>query len=75
MSSLSTRGLATTYVSAESSDNSMKDGVIKGEYQLVYIIPELLMVNLKWREMLRSTVYQSKLRGFIVDEAHCVTKW
>ena len=42
MSSLSTRGLATAYVSVESSDNSMKDGVIKGEYQLVYISPELL---------------------------------
>ena len=75
MANLSTRGLATAYVSADSSDKSMKDGVLKGEYQLVYISPELLMVNLKWREMLRSTVYQSKLKGFIVDEAHCVTEW
>ena len=53
----------------------MQDGVIKGEYQLVYISPELLMVNLKWREMLRSTIYQTKLKAFIVNEAHCVTKW
>ena len=75
MTNLSTKGLATAYVSADSSDKKMKDGIIKGEYQLVYISPELLMVNLKWREMLRSAVYQSKLKGFIVDEAHCVTKW
>ena len=63
------------YISAEQSDRAMKDGVLKGEYQLVYISPELLMVNLKWREMLRSVVFQTKLKGFIIDEAHCVTKW
>ena len=75
MSSLSTRGLTTAYVSGEPSDRAMKDGVLKGEYQLVYISPELLMVNLKWREMLRSSIYQSKLKCFAIDEAHCVTKW
>ena len=73
VTNLSARGLATAYISAD-CDKSMQDGVLK-EYQLVYISPELLMVNLKWREMLTSTVYQSRLKGFIVDEAHCVTKW
>ena len=46
-----------------------------GEYQLLFISPELLLKNLTWREVIRSASYMSKLIAFVVDEAHCITKW
>ena len=49
----------------------VKDGVLKGQYQLLFIRPELLIMKLQWREMLRSEVYQQNLVGLAVDEAHC----
>ena len=49
--------------------------VLEGRYQVVFINPELLILNLKWREMLRNPTYQTYLVGIVIDEAHCVTKW
>ena len=46
-----------------------------GHYQLVYFTPEILINNKKWRKMFETDVYQERLKGFIVDEAHCVKKW
>lgn len=36
---------------------------------------EQLLAGGKWREMLRSDVYQERTVCFAVDEAHCVIKW
>ena len=47
----------------------------EGEYQLVYITPELLITSSVWRKMLIGEVYSERLRAFIVDEAHTVKKW
>ena len=49
--------------------------VLNGEIALIYISPESLLANVKYREMLRSPVYQSNLVGFVVDEAHTVIRW
>ena len=49
--------------------------VLNGEIALIYISPESLLANVKYREMLRSPVYQSNLVGFVVDEAHTVKRW
>ncbi len=46
-----------------------------GHYQLVFFTPELIIDTKKWRKMLSSTIYSERLRGFVVDEAHCVAKW
>ena len=53
----------------------MKDGVLKGHYQLVYVTPELLLESSMWRKMLTGDVYKKRLVAFVVDEAHTVKKW
>ncbi len=53
----------------------MKDGILKGDYQLVYITPELLVGSKVCRKMLTGEVYEHRLKAFVVDEAHTVKKW
>lgn len=47
---------------------------MKGDVQLVFITPENLLANRKFREMLLSTSYLNNLIA-LVDEAHCVNTW
>ena len=75
MSGFLSKGITAAFVGREQEDKTVKDGVLKGQYQLVFISPESLIMNLQWREMLRSDVYQWNLVGLAVDKAHCVTKW
>ena len=62
------------YVTGEDGNEEMKKGVHAGRYQLVLFTPELLIDSKHWR-MLSSAIYSRRLRGFVVDEAHCVAKW
>lgn len=39
---------------------------------MVYISPELLLCCEKYREMLRSHIYQEQMVAFVVDKAHYV---
>ena len=75
MSGFLSKGITAAFVGKEQEDKMVKDGVLKGQYQLLFISPESLIMNLQWREMLCSEVYQQNLVGLAVDEAHCVTKW
>ena len=67
-------GIRTTYMFGDQQDPVVKEGVIKGEYQIVYFTPELLLVNNKWRKMLVGDIYTSRLRTFVIDLAHTVAK-
>ena len=60
------------FLDAESSPE-VKQNVVNGLYSILFLSPEL-MVN-KWRSLLSSPVYQKRLVGLIIDEAHCVVKW
>ncbi len=53
----------------------MKDGILRGDYQLAYITPELLIGSNVYRNMLTGEVYEHRLKAFVVDEAHTVKKW
>ncbi len=53
----------------------MKDGILRGDYQLVYITPELLIGSNVCRKMLTEEVYEHRLKALVVDEAHTVKKW
>ncbi len=48
---------------------------LKGEYQLVYISPENLINNPRYRKMLLRQVYKENLVALVIDEAHCVQTW
>ena len=47
--------------------------VSHGEYQLVYIGPEMLLEMC--REMVLNDVYKDHLIAFVIDEAHCIKSW
>ena len=68
------QGLSAAFVSGE-SDESTLAGVYKGYFQIVLVSPEMLLLNLRCREILRSDIYISKLVAIVVDEAHCITHW
>ena len=74
MASYSAKGLRAAKVTGDSSKLLRKE-VQEGQYQLVYITPELLITGSVWRKMLVGEVYSERLRAFIIDEAHTVKKW
>jgi len=76
VASYSAKGLRAAKVTGDSS-KSLRKEVQEGQYQLVYITPELLITGSTsvWRKMLVGEVYSERLRAFIIDEAHTVKKW
>ena len=75
VASLHRRGLKACYISSDQEDRDVKEGVVKGDYRLVYFTPEMLLVSKRWREKLLEEVYVHRLRTFVIDEAHTVIKW
>ena len=45
----------------------MKAGILKGNYQLVYITPELLVGSSIWRKMLAGDVYKKRESLVLAD--------
>ena len=71
--SMTERNVSALY--AGDLDDKAKEAVSLGQYQLIFISPELLLSSDFWHDILRSPLYQECLVGLIVDEAHCVKKW
>ena len=46
-----------------------------GEYQIVFLTPEMLLMNKRCRSMLISKTYSERLKLFVVDEAHTIKTW
>ena len=71
----SSKGLKAAYVSGEATDDLIKDRVCRGEYQLVFITPEMIINHKTWRKVIDGDIYTKRLKAFVIDEAHCVKKW
>ncbi len=71
----SKRGIAAEFVGENQTDPIVIDRMLQGQAQLVFITPENLLGNRKFREMMASPVYQANLIALIIDEAHCVKTW
>ena len=69
------RGITTEFVGEAQESDEAVAAVLSGRIQLVYISPESLLGNPRYRSMLLSESYKTRLRGVVVDEAHCVKLW
>ena len=74
VSAMKRRGVKSVYVGDCESEDAVA-AVCSGAYQLVYMSPEALLTDQRWRDMLLSAIYTENLVGLVVDEAHCVKKW
>ncbi len=67
-------GILTEFIAEQSSEEAIRR-VLNGEAQLVYISPERIIGNARFRAMFLSPIYKEKVVAFVVDEAHCVKTW
>ncbi|XP_061193817.1 ATP-dependent DNA helicase RecQ-like [Saccostrea echinata] len=65
-------GFKATYIGKDLLET---DAVEQGLFDFLFGSPETFINNGKWREMLKSDIYQNKLQLIAVDEAHTVTQW
>lgn len=68
-------GMQAEFVGEAQTDPAIKDKVLRGKVQLVFITPESIISSSVYRKMLMSGVYTEKLVAVVVDEAHCVKTW
>ena len=59
----------------EETSKELKQKILRGQHQLVFMSPESLFCNLLWQRMLSTSIYSKNLIAFVIDEAHCVKKW
>ena len=68
-------GITAEFLGEIQHDVHALQRVKEGHHQLVFMTPENLFHGTGIREMLLSESFQSRLIAFVVDEAHCITKW
>ncbi|XP_073234640.1 uncharacterized protein [Porites lutea] len=51
-----------------------QDGAYNGDYSIIFVNPEALILKEKWRTMIQTPVYQTNLFGIVADEAHVIPK-
>ena len=69
------KGISTDFVGGEQVDPDVREKVLKGKVQLVFITPESIIRNDTYRNMLLSAAYQENMVALVVDEAHCIKTW
>lgn len=69
------KGIQAEFVGRGQEDTAAISAVVNGDIQLVYVSPESLLCNSKFRNMLLSDKYKKNLRALVIDEAHCIKLW
>ena len=69
------KGVTIEFVGEAQVDDASVMAVLNGSVQLVYISPENILINHRFRNMLLTQTYQQNLVALVVDEAHCVKMW
>ena len=69
------RGITVEFVGEAQVDDDVIMAVISGKVQLVYISPENILTNYRFRNMISGTQYQENMKALVVDEAHCIKLW
>lgn len=66
---LVSKWITATFIAKDKSEDA---SVLDGKYQFVFLSPEAILQNDKWRNMLSGS---KCLRLFVVDEAHTLVHW
>ena len=69
------KGIKAEYVGEAQNDVDAITTVLHGQIQLLFISPESILLNPRYRNMLLSKTYKENLVALVVDEAHCVKTW
>ena len=69
------RGIKAEFVRESQTDPNVDKRVLSGDLQILYISPENLFKNHKYRSMLLTPVYTKNMVALVVDEAHCAKTW
>ena len=69
------QGISCEFVGELQQDIEALTNVRQGLVQFLFISPESLLSNPQLREMLQKSVYQERLVGLVIDEAHCIAVW
>jgi len=68
-------GISVEFVGEAQCSEEAIQSVVKGDIQLLFISPESMLNNKKFRNMLQKNKYQDHLVALVVDEAHCIQMW
>jgi len=60
------KGLKVDFVGEAQHNEQALEAVINGQVQLIYISPESLLENKRYRNMLTSKIYQEKMVALVV---------
>ena len=71
---LTALGFTASYIGRDSCLSEI-DSILRCEMDFIYASPEQLVGEMKWRDMLKSEVYQRRLKAILVDEALTVLQW
>ena len=69
------KGIKAEFLGELQTDQAFISRVLKGDLQLLYISPEKILNNKRYRVMLLSERYAKKLEVLVIDEAHCIMTW
>ena len=69
------KGIKAEFVGEAQTDQATVSRVLKGDLQLLYISPENILNNKRYRMMLISEKYAKNLKVLAIDEAHCIMTW
>jgi len=62
-------------VKAEGCTKEKYEDIINAKCHLIFISPEAILSQHKWRKLLLLEAYQKNLVALVIDEAHCVRNW
>ena len=75
---LEDNGIAATFInsSLRREENQQRiAALVRGEYKLVYLAPERLLLNEFLTGPLERLAAGPGINAFVIDEAHCVSEW
>ena len=57
------------------SDPDMSKGILRSEYRIILISPEMLQLTMFKEQILKNETFARNILSVVLDEAHCLSHW